>query len=122
MDKPEIMVVDDQPSLCKEVTAFLRGDYNVHAFKSGQAALDYLGRNQVDLILLDYYMPGMTGFEVLLNLQQNKAVAETPVVFLTAEINERMEREMLQRGATDYLVKPINPTQLKQCVKKHLNK
>jgi putative two-component system response regulator len=114
------MVVDDQPSLCKEVAAFLKSDCNVHAFKSGKDALTYLEKNQVDLILLDYHMPEMTGFEVLLSIRQNQATRDIPVVFLTAETNERMEHEMTHRGATDYLCKPITASKLQQCVSKHL--
>ena len=120
MNKQEIMVVDDQPTICKEVTAMQKGIYNVRAFKSGKDALAYLDENHVDLILLDYYMPEMTGFEVLLQINQNKAHSNTPVIFLTAEINNRMEHEMLQRGAADYLCKPINPMMLRECIEKHL--
>ncbi|MCL2216480.1 MAG: response regulator [Defluviitaleaceae bacterium] len=120
MSKPEILVVDDQPTICKEVVSYLRNDYNVHAFKSGKDALDYLEKHPVDLVLLDYYMPEMTGFEVLLQMRQNKITSDTPAVFLTAEINARMEHEMMQRGATDYLCKPIDSAQLIQCINKHL--
>ena len=122
MGKLEIMIVDDQPSVCKEVSVFLKNDANVHAFKTGKEAVAYLTntKNHVDLILLDYYMPEMTGFEVLLHIRQNKATVNTPVVFLTTEINERMEHEMMQRGATDYLCKPVEPKTLRQCIKKHL--
>ncbi|MCL2387632.1 MAG: response regulator [Defluviitaleaceae bacterium] len=117
----EIIIVDDQPAVCKEVAAYLKNDYKVHAFKSGDKAISYLEKNHVDLILLDYYMPEMTGFEVLLKIRQNQALSETPVVFLTAEINERMEYEMIKRGATDYLHKPIDSIKLHQCIKKHLS-
>ena len=119
-EKLEVMVVDDQPSICKEVASFLRNEYTVHAFKSGKEAVSYLDKNHVHLILLDYYMPEMTGFEVLLHIRQNKAHKDTPVVFLTAEINDRMEHEMLQRGASDYLVKPITSDKLVKCVKKYV--
>ena len=121
MKIPEVIVVDDQPSVCKEVAAFLKNDCNVHAFKSGRDAFSYLERNHVDLIFLDYYMPDMTGFEVLLLIRQNQATRDTPVVFLTTEINERMSHEMTQRGATDYLCKPVEATTLRQCVKKNLS-
>ena len=122
MSMPEILVIDDQPSVCKEVAAFLKRDYIVHAFKSGNEALSYLERHHVDLILLDYYMPEMTGFEVYLQIHQNKAITDTPVVFLTAEINERMEHEMKQRGASDYLTKPIDSAKLHDCIRRHLTK
>ncbi|MCL1884195.1 MAG: response regulator [Defluviitaleaceae bacterium] len=120
MYKPEIAVVDDQPAICKEVASFLKSDYTVHAFKSGKDALTYFEKNHVDFILLDYYMPEMTGFEVLLQIRQSKAIADIPVVFLTAEVNDRMEHEMKQRGATDYIRKPINAAKLRACITKYL--
>jgi putative two-component system response regulator len=120
MDKINIVVVDDQPAICKEVATFLRNDANVHAFKSGKEALAYLERSTADVILLDYHMPEMTGFEVLLAIRQNKSYDDTPVIFLTAEINERMEYEMVHRGANDYLRKPIDAGKLQACIKKAL--
>lgn len=121
MGNREIVIADDQPSVCKEVAALLKNEYTVHAFKSGQSALNYLEKNEADLILLDYYMPDMTGFETLLEIRMNKSLSKIPVIFLTAEINDRMEHEMLQRGAADYLRKPIDATELRKCVRKYLS-
>ena len=121
MSKLEIMVVDDQPAICKEVASYLKNEYIVHAFKDAIGAIKHLENNPVDLILLDYYMPEMTGFEALLSIQHNKAISDVPVIFLTAETSDRMEHEMRQRGANDFLVKPIDPDKLRRCIKKYLS-
>ncbi|MCL2356308.1 MAG: response regulator [Defluviitaleaceae bacterium] len=121
MSLPNILVCDDHPSICKEVAMFLKGSYTVHAFKSGKEALDYLEKNSIDLILLDYYMPEMTGFEVLLQIQKSERHNGVPVIFLTSEINERLEHEMRRRGASEYLVKPVNSATLQSCIRKLLN-
>jgi len=120
MSKPDVLIVDDQPSVCKEVTSFLSYDYTVHAFKSGPDALEYLSENTADLVLLDYDMPEMTGFEVLMAIRQNQLTRNTPVIFLTGDTHERMRHEMLGRGANDYLCKPINSAELHSCIRKHL--
>jgi len=120
MDKPDIMVVDDQPSVCKEVSVFLKDDYTVHAFGSGAEALTYLSDHTVDLVLLDYDMPNMTGYEVLMAIRLNQSTKKTPVVFLTSETNERMRHEMLGRGATDYLCKPVSSPELHLCIRKNM--
>ena len=120
MEKQNIMVVDDQPSVCKEITEFLKMTYTVHAFKGGKEALAFLANNPMDLILLDYSMPNMTGFEVLMQIRQAQATKNIPVVFLTGETNERMRMEMLSRGANDYLTKPVTSSSLKQCIQKYL--
>ena len=116
----DIVVVDDQPSVCREVTAFLKDAYTVHAFTAGKEALEYILYSPVDLILLDYDMPGMTGYEVLMSIRLNKSTNHVPVIFLTGETNERMRQEMLGRGANDYLCKPVNSHDLHHCIEEHL--
>ena len=120
MSIKDIVLVDDQPSVCREVTAFLKAKYTVHAFTSGKDALEYLASNKTDLMLLDYDMPGMTGYEVLMDVRLTKATAKLPVIFLTGVTNERMRLEMMGRGADDYLTKPIVSSELHKCIEKHL--
>ena len=119
--KPIIAVIDDQPTVCKEVSSLLSNQYEVHAFKCPKEGLAWLDKNVPSLILLDYYMNDMTGFEVLLLIRQNKSLSQTAVVFLTSETNERMAYEMTQRGANGYICKPINAEQLRTCLKKHIS-
>jgi len=121
MEKKKIMIVDDQPAICTSVSGMLKFDYSVFPFTSGKDALDYLSNNTIDLILLDYEMPGMTGYEVLINIRMHQNTKNTPVVFLTGATNERMKQEMMGRGATDYLTKPVDPDGLQKCIKKYLS-
>ena len=120
MDKLNIMVVDDQASVCTRVVGILKFDYTVYPFTTGKDALEYIADNPVDLILLDYDMPEMTGYEVLLGIRTNRLTKDVPVIFLTGVTNDRMRQEMMGRGATDYLCKPIETEDLKQCIKKYL--
>jgi len=118
--KPAVMVVDDQASVCREVTEYLKWDCDVSAFKSGADALKNLRNYTPDLVILDYYMPEMTGFETLMAIRGNRTTSKTPVIFLTTEINERMQQEMLERGAQGYLTKPVDSATLRDSVKKYL--
>jgi len=120
MSIKDIIIVDDQPSVCREVTAFLKNNYTVHAFTSGRDVLEFLTGNNADLMLLDYDMPGMTGYEVLLNVRLNKSTHKMPVIFLTGVTNDRMRLEMMSRGADDYLTKPIDSGELHRCIEKHI--
>ena len=122
MSMRDILLVDDQPSVCREIAAFLKDAYTVHAFTSGKEALNYLADNTADLMLLDYEMPEMTGYEVLMSIRMNKSTKKLPVIFLTGQTNERMRHEMLSRGANDYLCKPVSSYDLHQCIGKHLPK
>jgi len=120
MSNKSVIVVDDQPSVCAGVVGTLKFDYTVTPFTSGKDALDFMAVNPVDLVLLDYEMPGMTGYEVLIGIRTNQLVKDVPVIFLTSHTNERMKQEMLARGANDYLTKPIDTDALKHCIKKYL--
>jgi len=121
MEKLNIMIVDDQASVCTRVVGILKFDYSVFPFTKGRDALEYLAENPIDLILLDYDMPEMTGYEVLLGIRMNPKTKQIPVVFLTGVTNDRMKQEMMSRGATDYLCKPIDTEELKRCIKRHVS-
>ena len=124
MEKRNIMVVDDQAFVCDTVTAILKSSYDIQAFYNGKDALKYLENpeHKVDLVLLDYEMPEMTGYEVLIRIKKFRHSKNTPVVFLTAETNDRMKEEMLERGASAYICKPISAPELNQCLNDFLRK
>jgi len=121
MKKPILLVVDDQQFVCESIEIMLKNMYEVHTFTSGEEAMNYMSDHSADLVLLDYEMPNMTGYEVLLAIRENKHTSKTPVIFLTAEKNERMRMEMIARGASDYICKPINSSALHQSIKKQLS-
>ena len=122
MSQYSILVVDDQPSVCDQIRNLLKDKYAVQAFTSGTQAIKYMGANTADLALLDYDMPNMTGYETLMHLRSDKRHDEMPIIFVTAITNERMESEMMTRGASDYIRKPIKMIELQQCIEKHLTK
>jgi response regulator RpfG family c-di-GMP phosphodiesterase len=124
MGKFKIVAVDDDPFICDTLAISLKGEYEINTFLSGKDTLAYLKDNVVDLILLDYEMPEMTGYEVLMGIHdsKNKQNNSVPVIFLTGVVNERMEVEMRARGASDYIRKPIDMAKLRECIEKHLKK
>ena len=122
MDKPVVVTVDDQLFICETLKSILSNKYEVLTFMSGKDAMEYLEERSVDIILLDYDMPGMTGYEVLMSIRSNKYNVKTPVIFITAQTNERMKMEMIERGANDYVCKPINSAILHQKISEQLSK
>ena len=120
MDKSVIVLVDDQSFVCDLVKTMLKDKYVVQAFISGETAIKYLSANSADLVLLDYDMPNMTGYEVLMAIRSDQRTSNTPVIFITGVANTRMEEEMIERGANDYIRKPIEMSTLHECVEKHL--
>ncbi|MDR0434218.1 MAG: response regulator, partial [Gracilibacteraceae bacterium] len=110
--KPLILTVDDDPIILNSIMTTLSRDYTVRPFTSGEMALKFLEKNCADLILLDYYMPNMTGFDVLRSLQADYKLREIPVIFLTGSVDGDDEVDALEMGAMDYLLKPIKPKSL----------
>ena len=110
--KPVILTVDDDPIILNLVFSALKDDYTVRPFTSGPAALGFLQNNAADLILLDYNMPEMTGFDVLSVLKADETLDSIPVIFLTGSANSEDEVTALEMGAADYLLKPFRPRAL----------
>jgi len=110
--KPVILAIDDDSIILNTVISTLKADYSVRPFISGESALKYLASNSADLILLDYQMPGLTGIEVLKELQSLPQTKEIPILFLTGSINGDSEALALEMGAVDYILKPIKPQAL----------
>jgi response regulator RpfG family c-di-GMP phosphodiesterase len=121
MDKPKIVAVDDAPFICETLKAWLKNDYEIQTFLNGKQALEYLLEHGADLILLDYEMPNMTGYEVLMGIRTDKQIGKTPVIFLTGVTNDRMEVEMMERGASDFIRKPLDISILRQRIEKQLH-
>jgi DNA-binding response OmpR family regulator len=106
--KMKIVVADDDPlSLAVLVTA-LKGSYEVVAAEDGHAALRAIREHAPDLVLLDVMMPELDGLEVCRRVRADPALADTPVIFVTAVDSEEGEQEGLELGAADYITKPVN--------------
>lgn len=109
----KILVVDDEPSIVKLVTASLSGyGYEIFQAFDGQEAIVQARLHKPDLILLDVTMPRMDGTEARKRLLADPETKDIPVVHLTAVGDFDQQREALADGATDYIVKPFTPSEL----------
>lgn len=105
-----ILAVDDDTSNLKMANRILSEEnMRVSCLKSGEDAVKFLQENRPDLILLDVHMPAMDGFETISIIRENKATADIPVIFLTADDDSNTERKGLEAGAMDFLKKPFVP-------------
>ena len=121
MNKPIILIVDDEPINLIVLKNILSPYFHVRACKSGADALNAaLLTPAPDLILLDILMPGMDGFSVLGKLQENLSTQKIPVIFISGLDSPTDEKAGLQLGAVDYLVKPFRPENVLQRIEKHL--
>ena len=108
--KATILVVDDTPDNLAVLGELLQPEYRVLAANNGARALHLaLSEPPPDLILLDVMMPGMDGYEVLARLKAEAATRDIPVIFVTAMDAQEDEERGLERGAVDYITKPLRP-------------
>lgn len=106
-----ILIVDDEQEIGLMVGEFLRRrGYQTQTAVNGEQALDLIRAESPDLVLLDIYMPGINGVEVLRRIQQiNPSIG---VIMLTASQEEALLQAALDIGAFDVLCKPVNLDQL----------
>ncbi len=102
-----VLVVDDELRMRKLVADFLSRDgYHILEAANGQAALELIAREKVDLVILDIMMPVQDGLAVCRDLRQNTAI---PVIMLTARGDEADQLQAFALGADEYVVKPFSP-------------
>ena len=115
-----ILVVDDNEINVDILVETLNGDCDVAVALDGQSALEYIGNDPPDLILLDIMMPDMDGYEVCRRLKADDRFRLIPIVFVTAMGEIEDEAHGLELGAIDYIIKPISPPIVRARVKNHL--
>lgn len=116
-----ILIVDDTPENLSVLGELLQPSYRVRAANSGKRALQ-IARSlpHPDLILLDVMMPEMDGYDVLAELRADPATRHIPVVFVTAMDGTDDEERGLDRGAVDYITKPLRPAIVLARVRTHI--
>jgi two-component system, chemotaxis family, chemotaxis protein CheY len=117
-----ILVVDDSKVMRKAIHRWLStfGDYTITEASDGSQAIALFRPGAFDLVLTDWNMPGMTGLDVVreIRLQDPKI----PIIMSTSVAEEEHVIEAIQAGASDYLVKPMNPDALQNKVVKYGSK
>jgi two-component system alkaline phosphatase synthesis response regulator PhoP len=105
-----ILVVDDEPQILRLVRAYLEeAGFRVVTASDGEQALYVARHEQPDLIVLDILMPKMDGLEFTRRIRQER---DTPIIMLTARVEETDRIVGLELGADDYVTKPFSPREL----------
>ena len=115
-----IMIVDDTETNIDILVDTLGDHYDVRVAMDGETALEDIGEEKPDLILLDIMMPGMDGYQVCEVLKSNPETRGIPVIFLTAMNEVQDEARGLALGAVDYVTKPFSPDLVKARVKNQI--
>ena len=112
--KAVVLIVDDQPAIRRIMARILQVDgYDLHTASNGREALELANQLRPDVILLDVLMPdGMNGFEVCAAVRQQPALADIPIIMVTALDDRESRLKGIQSGADDFIVKPFDPVEL----------
>jgi CheY-like chemotaxis protein len=113
----EILWVDDEIDSLKSQIIFLKNKgYSVTPLTNGHDALELLKEKEIDVVLLDESMPGLTGLETLARIKES--YPSIPVVMVTKNEAENIMEDAIGAQITDYLIKPVNPNQVLLSLKK----
>ncbi|MEQ1592680.1 MAG: EAL domain-containing protein [Thiobacillaceae bacterium] len=109
-----VMIVDDEPIMLDVLQAFLEDAGYSHFLTTEDStrALDMLLKQRPDVLLMDLIMPGKSGFELLTEIRNEPLLRYLPVIVLTAASDSETKLQALELGATDFLSKPVDPSEL----------
>ncbi|WP_104381806.1 two-component regulator propeller domain-containing protein [Sphingobacterium sp. HMA12] len=120
-DKPAILLVEDDIDFLHYLERTLRSIYVIHSAKGVNEAKLILSKQQVDLVITDLSLPGESGLDFCRYIKVQAKLVHIPVLIVTAVVNQKIELEALQAGATDYINKPFNISLLRSKLAQILN-
>ncbi len=113
LEGSQVLVVDDNPDLRTYVSSVLqRQGYQVRTAEQGAAGLAAATTYAPDLIITDLMMPGVNGLEMIERIRKDPALQGTPIILLTAKVDDETRLEGAEQGADAYLSKPFNDREL----------
>ena len=116
----QILWVDDEVDLLQPYIIYLKGKgYEVVTATNGDDALEAISHSTFSIVFLDENMPGMSGLETLQEIK--RLHPEVPVVMITKSEEEHIMEQAIGEKIADYLIKPVNPSQILLCLKKHIH-
>ncbi|OUS70202.1 diguanylate cyclase response regulator [Pseudoalteromonas sp. A601] len=120
LKKAKVLIVDDDPLNRLVLEKTLADEHEVFLVESGEKALTFLKTTTVDLIILDIVMPGINGYEVLVQLKENPVTQTIPVIFISANTSHDDEAKGFELGAMDYIAKPFSTVIVRARVRNQL--
>jgi PleD family two-component response regulator len=123
LDKPQILIVEDDLDLSEMLNAYFRvQNYEVLTAAWGEEAIKITHDHDVDLVMLDIRLPDIDGYEVCRQLRQQRRTQDTPIIFLTEKRDRVDKLQGLQLGVVDYVTKPFDIQELRLRVRNALNR
>lgn len=106
------LIDDDKVALAMLARSLRRRGFLIRTFQDPESALEAISRDHPDAAIVDMHMPGMTGLDIVRELERRLSGRPFPLLFLTAVEDERAIKEAYRHGVSDYLVKPVTEAEL----------
>jgi two-component system, NtrC family, response regulator AtoC len=117
----KILIIDDEPILRESLQiAFSASGYTVIASRTGEEGLNLFEKENPDLVLLDHWLPGINGDQVLTRIREKNP--EVPIIIMTAQGSIDLAVQLMKMGAFDFLVKPFELDQIEAVVQKGMER
>ena len=118
---PQILVVDDEEIICQQLQRlFTYSGYAVEIAHSGEAAIDRLEKRDIDLVVTDVRLPGISGVDLTMEVKRN--YPDVPVIVITGHAAIDCAVEVLKSGASDFIVKPFGAEAIQESARAALEK
>lgn len=118
---PQILVVDDEEIICQQLQRlYTYSGYAVEVAHSGEAALERLEKRDIDLVVTDIKLPGISGVDLTMEIKKN--YPDVPVIVITGHAAIDCAVEVLKSGASDFIVKPFGAEAIQESTKVALEK
>ena len=115
MPRSTILIVEDEPKISNLLRDYLQqAGYETRESLNYEQIQGWVEQEEINLILLDWMLPGMSGFEIC---QQLRAISTVPILMITARVEEIDRLKGLDSGADDYICKPFSPREVVARVK-----
>jgi two-component system chemotaxis response regulator CheY len=119
-----LLVVDDTPIIRGIISGILEplGLQKILQASNGEEAWELLKSGSVDIVVADWLMPGVNGLDLLKRMRQDPDYAKTPFIMITGVPDKQVVMEAMKLDVTDFMVKPIDGSVLKQKILKSLSR
>ncbi len=108
-----VLVVDDDKQIVRLIRSYLEeSGYSVLTAYGGETALHIIRRERPDLVILDLMLPEHDGWDITRRVRSEESLAATPIIMLTARVEDTDKIIGLELGADDYITKPFNPREV----------
>ncbi len=114
----QVLLIEDEPNIIEAIRFILSRDgWDVRTHSNGLDAFEAARARLPDVIILDVMLPGKSGFDILAEIRADEALADTPVLMLTAR-GQKRDRELAERaGASHYMTKPFSNAEILETVR-----